>query len=71
LVGLNKKIAYVDLRYPSGFAVRRPTEAVNTEREKVANVTNNHKAVDGASTKPADTKSIKSEAMKKRTGTVT
>jgi cell division protein FtsQ len=25
LAGLNKKIAYADLRYPNGFAVRKPT----------------------------------------------
>jgi cell division protein FtsQ len=25
LVGLNKKITYADLRYPNGFAVRKPT----------------------------------------------
>lgn len=29
LAGLSKKIAYADLRYPNGFAVRRPTEASN------------------------------------------
>jgi len=26
IAGLNKKITYADLRYPNGFAVRRPTE---------------------------------------------
>lgn len=28
LAGLNKKISYADLRYPNGFAVRKPTEAM-------------------------------------------
>lgn len=28
LAMLNKKIAYVDLRYPNGFALRKPTESV-------------------------------------------
>jgi cell division protein FtsQ len=27
IAGLNKKITYADLRYPNGFAVRKPTEA--------------------------------------------
>jgi len=71
LVGLNKKITYVDLRYPSGFAVRRPTAVVNTEKEKVASVAGVLKAVDAAKAKSSDTKAIKSEAVKKRTGTVT
>jgi len=29
IVGLNKKISYADLRYPNGFAVRKPTESIN------------------------------------------
>lgn len=28
LAGLNKKITYADLRYPNGFAVRKPTEVI-------------------------------------------
>lgn len=39
LVGLNKKITYVDLRYPNGFAVRKPTERINVpaaNQEEVA-----------------------------------
>ena len=28
LAGLNKKITYADLRYPNGFAVRKPTEVM-------------------------------------------
>ncbi len=28
LAGLNKKIVYADLRYPNGFALRKPTEAL-------------------------------------------
>ncbi|NOT14919.1 MAG: cell division protein FtsQ/DivIB [Methylotenera sp.] len=31
IAGLNKKIAYADLRYPNGFSVRKPTEL---QREK-------------------------------------
>lgn len=30
LAGLSKQITYADLRYPNGFAVRRPTEQGNT-----------------------------------------
>ena len=29
IAGLNKKITYADLRYPNGFAVRKPTANVN------------------------------------------
>ena len=29
IAGLNKKIIYADLRYPNGFAVRKPVEATN------------------------------------------
>jgi cell division protein FtsQ len=29
IAGLNKKITYADLRYPNGFAVRKPTESIN------------------------------------------
>lgn len=71
LVNLSKKIAYVDLRYPSGFAVRKPTEAVNADKEKAASVTAEPKAADAARNKPADAKTIKNEAVKKSTGTVT
>jgi cell division protein FtsQ len=28
IAGLNKKITYADLRYPNGFAVRKPTESI-------------------------------------------
>lgn len=31
LAGLNKKITYADLRYPNGFAVRKPTEAMKSD----------------------------------------
>ena len=30
IAGLNKKITYVDLRYPNGFALRKPTESIKT-----------------------------------------
>ena len=29
IAGLNKKITYADLRYPNGFAVRKPVEATH------------------------------------------
>jgi cell division protein FtsQ len=35
LVALNKKIIYADLRYPNGFAVRRPTEAIKSSDVKL------------------------------------
>lgn len=44
--GLNKKIAYADLRYPNGFAVRKPTEA------------NKKSDVESKSIKPSNTKAI-------------
>lgn len=34
LAGLNKKITYADLRYPNGFAVRKPTEAMKSTDTK-------------------------------------
>jgi cell division protein FtsQ len=34
IAGLNKKITYADLRYPNGFAVRRPTENVKAPEVK-------------------------------------
>jgi len=36
IAGLNKKIAYADLRYPNGFAVRKPTEAVKSVDKRSA-----------------------------------
>lgn len=30
IAGLNRKITYADLRYPNGFAVRKPQDATNT-----------------------------------------
>ncbi|OGV78028.1 MAG: cell division protein FtsQ [Methylotenera sp. RIFCSPLOWO2_02_FULL_45_14] len=30
IAGLNKKITYADLRYPNGFALRRPIEAIKS-----------------------------------------
>ena len=76
LVGLNKKITYVDLRYPSGFAVRKPTEALNTEKEKVASIEGDHKAASVTNVKPSEMNAAKSKATqnkatKKRTETVT
>ena len=69
LVGLNKKITYVDLRYPSGFAVRRPTAVVNTG--KVASADGSPKAVEAVKPSASDSKAMKSDTVKKRTGTVT
>ncbi len=52
LAGLNKRITYADLRYPNGFAVRRPTEslkapetaagslAVNAQKPEIRQVSN-------------------------------
>ena len=34
IAGLNKKITYADLRYPNGFAVRRPTENIKVPEVK-------------------------------------
>lgn len=76
LVRLNKKITYVDLRYPSGFAVRKPTEALNTEKENVTSVEGNQQAELVANTKQRDLNVTKSSATQnnatqKRKGTVT
>ena len=76
LVRLNKKITYVDLRYPSGFAVRKPTEALNTEKENVTSVEGNQQAELVANTKQRDLNVTKNSATQnnatqKRKGTVT
>jgi cell division protein FtsQ len=34
IAGLNMKVTYADLRYPNGFAVRRPAEAKPIVEEK-------------------------------------
>ena len=39
IAGLNKKISYADLRYPNGFAVRRPTDAMKSSDKKTSNTT--------------------------------
>ena len=39
IAALNKKISYADLRYPNGFAVRRPTEAMKSSDKKTSNTT--------------------------------
>lgn len=36
IAGLNKRIAYADLRYPNGFAVRKPTEVLKSSEAKPA-----------------------------------
>ncbi|HPX88111.1 MAG TPA: cell division protein FtsQ/DivIB [Methylophilaceae bacterium] len=38
IAGLNKKIVYADLRYPNGFAVRRPAADLKQMEEKVKEV---------------------------------
>lgn len=35
IAGLNKKITYADLRYPNGFAVRKPTVAIKSSDANV------------------------------------
>ena len=47
--GLNKKIAYADLRYPHGFAVRKPAEA--TKKNDVES-----KSIKPSNTKASDVK---------------
>jgi len=65
IAALNKKIAYADLRYPNGFAVRRPVDAIKPAAEKTAEAELNKVPVN-------DTKSIKlNEAAKKPMGAVT
>ncbi len=44
IAGLNKKIIYADLRYPNGFAVRKPADAIKPDAIKPSDV------------KPADVK---------------
>ncbi len=74
LAGLNKRITYADLRYPNGFAVRKPTEAMTP-----ANVKSGDANVDLGKATPAakqlsDIKAndIKSNnVMKKQTEAVT
>ena len=39
IAGLNKKISYADLRYPNGFAVRRPADAMKSSDKKTSNTT--------------------------------
>ncbi|HQO15765.1 MAG TPA: cell division protein FtsQ/DivIB, partial [Methylotenera sp.] len=38
IAGLNKKIVYADLRYPNGFAVRRPAADLKQMEEKIKEV---------------------------------
>lgn len=58
IAGLNKKIAYADLRYPNGFAVRRPAEA------------NKKNDVESKSLKPANTKAVDAKVSDIKAGTV-
>jgi len=56
IAGLNKKITYADLRYPNGFALRKPTEAMQSKDLDLENV------------KPGNIKS--GDAIKKQTKAV-
>ncbi len=75
IAGLNKKIAYADLRYPNGFAVRRPVEAnKKSDVEPKNTTTSNVKASDAKPSvikpsvaKPSEIKpsAVKPSAIKK------
>ncbi len=71
LGGLNQKITYVDLRYPSGFAVRRPSEISNVKKAKLASTAVTDAVLTVAKIKPSDAKVMKSNVVEKRMGTVT
>jgi cell division protein FtsQ len=38
---LNKKISYADLRYPNGFALRKPTERLRAPEAEVQSFASN------------------------------
>jgi cell division protein FtsQ len=65
IAGLNKKIAYVDLRYPNGFAMRKPTEMNSKHEVKLTNAKPNY-------TKANDVKAadVKSSTINKQRQTV-
>lgn len=67
IAGLNKKITYADLRYPNGFAVRRPTESLKKQPAKPEAV-----AMDGgkSESRQVSTKKL-NEISKKQLNTVT
>jgi len=44
LAGLNKKISYADLRYPNGFALRKPTESLKVAEVLPQDITSDSKA---------------------------
>jgi cell division protein FtsQ len=62
IAGLNMKVTYADLRYPNGFAVRRPAEAKPIVEDKVTDETSESKLnsakslekIKAGKTKPAD-----------------
>jgi len=67
IAGLNKKVTYADLRYPNGFAVRKPTENVKAP-EVVTDGMDLVKATQGQ----VELHNAKlNEVSKKRMGTVT
>lgn len=78
LGGLNKKIAYADLRYPNGFAVRKPADGLVNASADQAGVSTSDKVKAGEKTiKDSSSNSNKSnsntpaDADKKQTGAVT
>ncbi|MGB2832902.1 MAG: cell division protein FtsQ/DivIB [Methylotenera sp.] len=62
IAGLNKKIDYADLRYPNGFAVRRP--AVDIAKEKQLN---SHKSIGMGKQTPSKAKLIEKPKVKTNT----
>ena len=67
IAGLNKKITYADLRYPNGFAVRKPTESTKLPQPAVEGLAVN--AVKAEIKQASDKKLI--DISKKQTRTVT
>ena len=70
IAGLNKKIAYADLRYPNGFAVRKPTEINSNHEVKSTNVKPSY--MKASDVKAGDVKAadVKSSTINKQRQTV-
>jgi cell division protein FtsQ len=70
IAGLNKKIAYADLRYPNGFAVRKPTEINSKHEVKSTNVKPSY--MKASDVKAGDVKAadVKSSTINKQRQTV-
>ena len=71
IAGLNKKIIYADLRYPNGFAVRKPTEALKPGNKKTVDTDINKAAPTAALLNGIQANDMKSKAIKKQTEAVT